>query len=243
MGSYKVTILNIYILFSSVFVLISIIILSLVFFTPLKKWIPGYGDIKDHTEFIQLRKEMSSLEAELETQQIYTKSLRQILTADGESIELANTSAPSSQMTSSPEELDHAEIKESKNTGILSQLFITAPVAGTISAGYDKEIDHYGIDILAPKNTPIKSILEGKVISSDWTLETGNTIFIQHPHNIISVYKHNSVLLKKSGDHVRAGEAIAIIGNTGTLSDGPHLHFEMWYNGNPVNPINFITFK
>jgi murein DD-endopeptidase MepM/ murein hydrolase activator NlpD len=102
---------------------------------------------------------------------------------------------------------------------------------------------HFGIDILAPRNTPIKSALDGWVVQSDWTLETGNTIGIQHENNIITFYKHNSVLLKKVGSYVKAGEAVAIIGNTGEMTDGPHLHFELWYKGNPVDPADYINFN
>ena len=102
--------------------------------------------------------------------------------------------------------------------------------------------DHNGLDILAPKNTPIKAVMDGVVILSDWTLETGNTIGIMHDNQVMSFYKHNSSLLKKNGAIVRAGEAIAIIGNTGTLSSGPHLHFELWYKGKPVDPSRYINF-
>jgi murein DD-endopeptidase MepM/ murein hydrolase activator NlpD len=102
---------------------------------------------------------------------------------------------------------------------------------------------HYGIDLVAPKNTPVKAILDGYVFSSDWTLETGNTVGIVHDNNIISFYKHNAVNLKKAGTYVRAGEAIAIIGNTGILTDGPHLHFELWVDGTPVNPADYFSFK
>ena len=96
---------------------------------------------------------------------------------------------------------------------------------------------------MAPKNTAIKAIMDGYVFTSDWTLETGNTIGIQHTNNLISFYKHNSALLKKTGSFVKAGEAVSIIGNTGTLSNGPHLHFELWYNGKAVNPKNYIIFN
>ena len=95
---------------------------------------------------------------------------------------------------------------------------------------------------MAAKNTPIKSMLAGSVIQSDWSIENGHTIAIQHGNNLVSIYKHNSALLKKTGARVKAGEAIAIIGNTGTLTNGPHLHFELWYKGRPVNPTDFIRF-
>ena len=124
----------------------------------------------------------------------------------------------------------------------LEQMYFSSPLSGEISAGFQPDTKHYGVDIVAPENTAIKSIMDGWVIISDYTVETGNTIGIQHPNNIISFYKHNSVLLKKEGSFVRAGEAVAIIGNTGELTDGPHLHFELWHKGKPVDPADFIMF-
>ena len=105
---------------------------------------------------------------------------------------------------------------------------------------FDKK--HFGVDVLAPKNTPVKAVLDGIVVSSDWSMETGHSLCVQHPNNILSFYKHNSKLLKSTGDVVKSGEAIAIIGNSGTLTDGPHLHFELWYKGKSVNPTEYILF-
>jgi murein DD-endopeptidase MepM/ murein hydrolase activator NlpD len=122
-------------------------------------------------------------------------------------------------------------------------MHFSTPIGGTITSNFDPEKKHLGVDVIAPKNTPIKAAMDGWVISSDWTLETGNTIAIQHTNNIVTFYKHNSVLLKKTGNYVRGGEAIAIIGNTGELTDGPHLHFELWHQGKPVNPTDFVDFK
>ncbi len=125
----------------------------------------------------------------------------------------------------------------------MARKYIAPPISnGRVTAGFNPEKKHYGIDITAPRNTPVQSILSGTVISSDETMDTGNVIAIQHEHNLVSFYKHNSVLLKKVGSFVSAGEAIAIIGNTGEMSDGPHLHFELWQNGKPVNPSDFIDF-
>jgi murein DD-endopeptidase MepM/ murein hydrolase activator NlpD len=121
-------------------------------------------------------------------------------------------------------------------------MYFSSPLSGEISEGFQPDIKHYGVDVVAPQNTAIKTIMDGWVIISDYTVETGNTIGIQHPNNIISFYKHNSALLKKVGSFVKAGEAIAIIGNTGELTDGPHLHFELWHKGKPVDPADFIMF-
>ncbi|MBK8505637.1 MAG: M23 family metallopeptidase [Saprospiraceae bacterium] len=117
------------------------------------------------------------------------------------------------------------------------------PITGSISLEFDPQKDHFGIDINAAPNTAIKAIMSGFIIFSGWTLETGNTIGIQHDQNLISFYKHNSSLLKSTGTFVQAGEAVAIIGNTGTLSSGPHLHFELWQAGKPVDPTDYINFE
>jgi murein DD-endopeptidase MepM/ murein hydrolase activator NlpD len=117
------------------------------------------------------------------------------------------------------------------------------PVNGIVTAHFNLKDRHYGTDLATNYNQAIKSTLDGSVIFADWTLETGYVIAIQHPFNIISVYKHNSVLLKKSGDHVNVGEPIAISGQSGELSSGPHLHFELWYNGIPLNAEDYILFS
>jgi len=111
-----------------------------------------------------------------------------------------------------------------------------------ITNEFNPRINHYGVDIVSQKNEAIEATLSGTVIFANWTVETGWVIAIQHQGNIISVYKHNSVLLKKQGTFVKAGEPIAIVGETGELSSGPHLHFELWYNGNPINPKEYISF-
>ncbi|NBC24485.1 MAG: peptidoglycan DD-metalloendopeptidase family protein, partial [Bacteroidetes bacterium] len=130
----------------------------------------------------------------------------------------------------------------SKSKSIQGRTLIP-PLKGVISAPFYGAKEHYGVDILAPALSPIKSVDNGIVISADWTMETGYTIGIQHDDNLISYYKHNSALLKKTGEKVASGEAIAIIGNTGHLTSGPHLHFELWYNGKSIDPAQFINFE
>jgi murein DD-endopeptidase MepM/ murein hydrolase activator NlpD len=123
-----------------------------------------------------------------------------------------------------------------------SKLFFFKPVEGTLIESFDQEKEHYGIDLLAPANEVIKATLAGTVIFSEWTVETGYVIQLQHKNNITSIYKHNSTLLKETGDLVDAGEAIAIIGNTGELSSGPHLHFELWQDGVPLDPAKYLSY-
>jgi len=124
----------------------------------------------------------------------------------------------------------------------LEDQYFYAPIQGTITADFNLRDEHYGVDVVTKQNEPVKSVAEGTVIFADWTQESGNVIAIQHRGNIVSVYKHNSALLKKVGTFVNSGEVIAIIGNTGELTSGPHLHFEMWYNGHPMDPAEFISF-
>jgi murein DD-endopeptidase MepM/ murein hydrolase activator NlpD len=124
----------------------------------------------------------------------------------------------------------------------LEQIFFMPPVSGEVTSPFDLNKDHYGIDVAAPQNTAIKAAADGTVVSAGFTVETGYSIAIQHPNNVVTMYKHNSVLLKKTGSTVKMGEAIAIVGNTGETSTGPHLHFELWYKGRPVNPADYLHF-
>jgi len=124
----------------------------------------------------------------------------------------------------------------------IEKLLFFLPVKGLITESFNIEDEHYGVDVVTKENELIKSTLNGVVVMSSWTSETGHVIAIQHENNLLSVYKHNSVLLKDQGERVEAGEAIAIIGNSGKWSSGPHLHFELWYNNNPVDPEQYILF-
>ncbi len=126
--------------------------------------------------------------------------------------------------------------------GSISSFFFFTPVKGIVTASFNSAEEHYGVDIAAKENEPIKAALDGTVLFSGWTSETGNTIQIQHSNNLVSAYKHCSVLMKKAGQYVKAGEVIAVIGNSGEQTSGPHLHFELWYNGTPIDPQEHIVF-
>ena len=116
------------------------------------------------------------------------------------------------------------------------------PVEGYVTEEYDFSKEHFGIDIAAKEDAPVKAVLDGKVISAVYTLETGYVLAVQHANNLVSFYKHNSRMLRKEGDLVKAGDVIAIVGNTGELSTGPHLHFELWHEGKSLNPKDYIAF-
>ena len=141
------------------------------------------------------------------------------------------------------EEQYNLSIAENKTraSGLAVVHFFT-PIRGMVSGHFDAAKNHFGTDIVAAPNEVVKATLDGTVIMANWTVETGYVMQIQHRDNLISVYKHNAELLKEAGNIVKAGDAIAIIGNSGELTTGTHLHFEIWYNGAPLNPEEYIVF-
>ena len=125
----------------------------------------------------------------------------------------------------------------------ISNMIFLAPIKGMVSDTFAPTRAHYGTDIVAPKGSIIRATQGGTVLVATWSADTGHMLAIQHANNVVSFYKHNASLLKKTGDMVGAGEGIAIIGNTGEMTEGPHLHFELWFNGQAINPERYIEFK
>ncbi len=235
-SSFSFSLLIFYILLSSLIVLLTFIVISLIIFTPIKRWIPGYGEIKENTQFVELTKKVDELEKQVKAHDTYALGLQNML----KGIEAAEIK---SGTKNSPEPLKNGDIIESLKARELDHLVFASPLQGSVGAEYDPSKDHFGIDILTSKGSAVKSIMEGMVLNADWSTESGNTIIIQHPKNIISVYKHNSAILVKPGQKIQTGQAVAIVGNSGEFTSGPHLHLELWYDGQPVNPKNYITFQ
>ena len=243
-SSYKLNLLNLYILLTSMIVVVGLLVYALIVFTPLKRTIPGYGDISTTPEFISLKEKTKILEKDLIAINSYLDANKNRL--------LGNPNNSSNQLIGQayqPVEIDYVDTivtnseDENQDNVIKNQVrFFYPPLEGRISAPFDSNKNHHGIDVLGIKNSAISSITSGTIISAEYNIETGNTISIQHDNNIVSTYKHNSKLLKSVGEYVRSGEAIAIIGNTGIRSDGYHLHFELWIDGESVNPQNYIDF-
>lgn len=261
-GSYKLTLLNIYIILSTIVMFVAVFVVLAIIFTPAKRFIPGYGDVSAQSEMLAIYETLDSIEYYSKATDQYTNSIQRVLTGNSQ---LAPDNPPpaltrdtsisieaSEEELKLREEVSLATLNESNrkggNTNVspndlpLEQIYFSSPLSGEVSSGFEPDKKHYGIDVIAPKGTPIKSALDGWVLMSDWTQETGNTIGIQHANNIITFYKHNSTLLKKVGEFVKAGEAIAVIGNTGELTDGPHLHFELWHKGQAVDPSDYVRF-
>ncbi|AFM03194.1 metalloendopeptidase-like membrane protein [Bernardetia litoralis DSM 6794] len=206
----------------------------------------------------KLMEKSDSLESIVEGQHSYYENIRQILGGDIPQDEISEDSA--SVIVNSDdldlEQIDSIDLafrkqfekEDSKTNGLrtskseLQQVLFFSPISGIVTNKYNSASSHFGVDVVAPKNEVIKAAADGTVILSSWTQDSGNTLAIQHKHQLVSFYKHNSVLLKKVGETVKAGDPVAVIGNSGELTDGPHLHFELWYEGNPVNPQDFISF-
>lgn len=256
--SLRLTPLGLVILIGSITIVMTMLVISLIAFTSLREYIPGYADVGLRRELINLALKSDSVEQALIEQNAFTANLNNVLQG--------NISADTSQNRpdkskdhhklnigpslkeealkkniESQDEYSLAYGTESSKSGI-SNFFFFTPLKGAISASFKTNEQHYGIDIVGPENEAIKSTLDGTVILASWSSETGYTITVQHSNNIISVYKHNSVLLKKTGDYVKAGEPIAIIGNSGEQTTGPHLHFELWYNGSAIDPQGYMVF-
>ncbi|MBK9255620.1 MAG: M23 family metallopeptidase [Saprospiraceae bacterium] len=241
-ASYNLSLMNFYIFISVIASLLSLLVISFIVFTPVKRLIPGYGEISENKKFLELTKKVDFLEKEIAANDVYTEGLKNLLSGGSSSSqEITDTIQQIKERTK--EIISAEEIKENRRAKELNFLHFSTPVFGKISAHFQPDIYHYGVDILAEKDSPVKSIMDGVVINSEWSISSGNTVYIQHPRNVVSVYKHNSALLVKTGDIVKTGQAIAIIGNSGEMSTGPHLHFELWYDGKYVNPVNYITFN
>lgn len=145
------------------------------------------------------------------------------------------------------EEFDGKQITQMDNYEMgyseMQELFFIKPVDGMVSSPFDQKIDHFGVDVVTKEHEAVKAVADGTVLLSGWTQEEGYVVMLQHKNNLVSVYKHNSEILVKQGQIVSAGDVIGIVGNSGDLTTGPHLHFELWFNGNPVNPRHFVSFN
>jgi murein DD-endopeptidase MepM/ murein hydrolase activator NlpD len=226
----------------------------LIAYTPLSEYVPGKSSIGVQKELIELNIKSDSLEDILFNRSVYLENINKIINGEQlinleNSKEITNTQNPISFEKSEEDSLfrvkieaeDISSIYKKDNTNNNNLMFFT-PLSGLISDGYNNKTKHFGIDLVAKEKSRISSVLEGTVVISHWAYETGYVIGIQHKNDYLSFYKHNSVLLKSVGDYVNAGDHIAIIGNSGELSSGPHLHFELWHKGAPVNPENYISF-
>ena len=255
----RLTKLNVLALVSTGIFIFLIIVISVIAYTPVRELIPGYPNEKTVRNIYLNNYRLDSLEIEIAKRDAYFENLRRIIS--GEKPQQNEQSAVDTTVTRTSinykrtnkdsvlrkmvEPSDQFGLSITDNRNVRPALFnvlFFPPVKGIVTNVFNSASEHYGTDIVAGTNEVVKATLPGTVTMSGWTIETGNVIQVQHADNIISVYKHNAELLKHMGDRVKAGDPIAIIGNSGELTTGPHLHFELWYNGTPLNPQDYISF-
>ena len=227
-----------------------------IYFTPLKEYFRGYTSIELRENAVENSMKLDSLENLYLAQSNYIKSLKNILSGNISfddinddtgafetnqvELELIKTNKEDSLLRALVDEEDKYNAFELEGDRFTTVLF--PPVKGDLSSEFDYENKHYGVDIAMPENSPVHSISEGIVVFAEWTSETGFVIIAEHLNGLTSIYKHNSSIVKAQGDIIQTGEIIAFTGNTGSLTTGPHLHFELWYQGEPVDPENYIEF-
>ena len=246
-----------------IFVLSSIIILiggtsAVISFTPLREYIPGYTSSDIRKKVLELNQMSDSLILDLEQNQKYLANIKNIVVGLPVQKALLDSISDNDirqdivfeknledsllRVQIETEEKFNIFSNNKKEVNEIYEVLFFKPIEGIVIEKFDKEQSHYGIDVVSKENELIKSTLDGVVIFANWTAETGNVVAVMHKNNLVSIYKHNSVLLKKEGDNVGAGDPIAIIGNSGKWSSGPHLHFELWYKGEAINPEQYILF-
>ena len=232
--------------------------ISIVFFTQLREMVPGYSSTDLLNRAIYLTKKIDSLEQQIALNNKFYKSIEDVLSGNidefvpRDELSVDSSLTNSDFVTVSPNSQDSILRKYVENEDkfnltnnelIIENKMFFSPIKGEITQSFNFNENHFAIDIAADIGTPVKSVLDGKIIFSEWSLETGYVVVVDHGENIISVYKHNSKILKEQNDFVQAGEVIAYSGNQGNLSTGPHLHFELWKNGTPIDPEPLLNFK
>ena len=261
--TFRLSRMNVFIALGILTIILIFLTSILIAFTPLREYSPGYTSVGLTKKLYILQLRTDSIERDLVKKERFIQNLKDVINGKDltenqplvrdtlnrySNIKITRSREDSllrmdveSQTKYNLYKMETMESVNQKKSSVGSVLFFT-PLKGIITNEFNPAQKHYGVDIVSKQNEAVKSVLDGTVIFANWTLETGYVIIIQHSQNIISVYKHNSVILKKAGEYVRAGEPIAIVGETGELITGPHLHFELWNDGTPVNPKDNITF-
>jgi murein DD-endopeptidase MepM/ murein hydrolase activator NlpD len=254
----KLTRLNVFVIVSLLTIMLIIGTTMLIAYTSLREYIPGYSSTSLKKKATELNYKTDSLQQVIVANEKYLESIKRVLTGDIAAIEInkdsiinaAELDITEEDLTPSQEDLrlrervdkeDKYSLFESATSKVNFVLF--PPASGAISEGYNIDEKHFAVDIVLTKDTPIKATADGTVILAEWTTQTGYVVIIDHGNGLISAYKHNASLTKSQGDLVKSGEVIAISGNTGELTTGPHLHFELWNDGYPIDPTTFIDFK
>lgn len=258
-GFIRLSRLSLIALVSTIFILIVAGVFTLIAYTGVTELIPGYPDGTMRRSIIMNAIRLDSLENEIRIRDRYFKNLNALVSGQKPEdimpgidtsvevgdIQFSNSLEDSILRVQIEEEEQYNLLvvdQESSPSVGLASIHFFAPIKGMVTNSFNAGENHFGTDIVAAPNEVVKATMDGTVILATWTVETGYVLQIQHDNNLISIYKHNAELLKKIGNVVRAGDAIAIIGNSGELTTGPHIHFELWHNGTPVDPEQYIVF-
>lgn len=247
---------NIYLLISSVLVTIILGVTAIIVYTPIKEYLPGLDRTELKHEVRSMNFKLKMIQDSLKARQRFIDNMLNVVKGvhdtagvnkiiedvNYDSINVSDVSIEDSLLRVDVEKENVFTLfDKDKKRDIESVLFhLFTPVKGMISGDYDNKTGHFGVDIVAPQNTSIKSALDGVVVFADWTLEDGYVLAIMHENDLMTFYKHNSVLHKKIGNFVQAGEIIAVIGNTGERTSGTHLHFELWHKGATIDPTDYL---
>ena len=256
--TFRLNRLNVFV-YSSLFAILMITLTTLVIiYSPLRQYILGFSEADQRKQIVDLTFHADSLQQRIASNDAYFLSLQKVLTGDIEPDKINKDSVLNAvqqipaevDLQASEEEMKlRSEVANEERYNVFdvatanTRKAFSPPIQGMISNEFKVDKRHYGIDLTAAEGTPVKAIGEGTVIFSEWSAQTGFVLIIEHPHNFVSVYKHNASITKRQGDKVRAGEVIAQVGNTGELSTGVHLHFELWHEGYPVDPLNYMNIK
>lgn len=254
----RLSLFNVLSVIGTISIFMTTLVIVLIAFTPLREFIPGYPSKDMRREIVLNALKLDSLTNSIRVQNQYFENLKALIS--GKELFLTDSSDAANRTTKSisfvksaadsvfrqqiekQEQFNFTAVIDKGKKSTISDMHFLNPIKGLITNEFNSGENHYGIDIVASPNEVVKATLDGTVILSSWTIETGNVIQLQHENNIVSVYKHCASLLKKAGDKVKTGDAIAIIGNSGELTTGPHLHFELWHDGKPMNPKDYIVF-
>jgi murein DD-endopeptidase MepM/ murein hydrolase activator NlpD len=254
--SYRLSRLNIFLLFSLVSFLIISITICLIAFTSIKEYIPGYDSTLLRINAVKNIEVLDSLTFVVEKNQDYLNSIGSVILGETTKKETLNEDkalTPSSSnitfktikddslLRKIVEKEDRFNVLESASSNV--QFVLINPIVGQLTSEFDYGIKHFGVDIAVAVNSPVKAIAKGTVVFAEWTIQTGYVVIIDHLYGLTSVYKHNNSGLVSQGDLVESGQVIALSGNTGELTTGPHLHFELWRDGSPANPEDYVSFE
>lgn len=261
--SMRLSQLNVFISFGFTAMFLVLVTTVIISFTNLREYIPGYPSGEQRRMMIRNYQRVDSLLFEIDRRDRFIGNMRAVISGDlpadafsrsdtansknahSSAVKLARSKEDSLFRLAVEEEerFNVSNISQRKTDTRLELMYFFPPLKGVVTNRYGDSKGHYGIDVVAVPGSRVSAVLEGTVIFSGWTVETGYVIQLQHANQLVSIYKHNGKLLKEVGDNVRAGEAIATVGNSGEYTTGPHLHFELWYGGVPLNPENYISFE